>query len=270
MTHTQQVRTGWQRLVGLLRRVTVDQWRAIDDEYLVKPGLDTRTAAVLVVSALSLILIEYLGSRQVFRLYAPPEIKPTGFVLLAEYAWWALWCCIGYLLIPGMVVKWVFREKLTAWGFRVQGFAQHLWIYLALFMVVFPFVVGASFTTAFQMKYPFYNLATRSFIDLFMWEMMYAIQFLALEFFFRGFLLFGTARSLGSTAVFVMAVPYAMIHFGKPAAETCGAILAGITLGTVSLRTRSIYAGVLIHVAVAWSMDTLSLIQKGKLSDLWG
>ena len=262
--------SGWQRFKTLMRKITVEQWQAIDEEYLVKPGLDGRTAAVLVIAALMLILIEYAGSRQIFRAYAPPELKPTGFVLLAEYAWWAGGCVVGYLVIPGLVVKFAFRENLSNWGFRTRGFAQHLWIYAALFGLVFPFVVGASFTTAFQMNYPFYNLATRSLLDLFMWEMMYALQFLALEFFFRGFLLFGTARSLGSAAVFVMAVPYAMIHFNKPVAETCGAILAGITLGTVSLRTRSIYAGVLIHVAVAWSMDTLSLLQKGKLSALWG
>ena len=48
------------------------------------------------------------------------------------------------------------------------------------------------------------------------------------------------------------------------------AVLAGIALGTLALRTRSIYGGVLIHIAVAWSMDLLVLSHKGQLQNLLG
>ncbi len=51
-----------------------------------------------------------------------------------------------------------------------------------------------------------------------------------------------------------------MIHFyGKPFPETIGAIFAGIILGTLAMRTRSIWGGVLIHVGVAMTMDALAL-----------
>jgi hypothetical protein len=56
-----------------------------------------------------------------------------------------------------------------------------------------------------------------------------------------------------------MVVPYCMIHYGKPMAETCGAIFAGLVLGTIAMRTRSIWGGVAIHVCVALSMDGLAL-----------
>ena len=36
---------------------------------------------------------------------------------------------------------------------------------------------------------------------------------------------------MGSHAIFVMVVPYVMIHFGKPMLETVGAIIAGVVLG---------------------------------------
>ena len=88
---------------------------------------------------------------------------------------------------------------------------------------------------------------------------MYALSFVALEFFFRGFLLFTLERALGAYAIFVMIVPYCMIHFHKPVAEVAGAIFAGIVLGTLAMRTRSIWCGVLIHVSVAWTMDLLAL-----------
>jgi membrane protease YdiL (CAAX protease family) len=56
-----------------------------------------------------------------------------------------------------------------------------------------------------------------------------------------------------------MIVPYCMIHYGKPLPETLGAIVAGLVLGTLALRTRSIWGGVLIHIGVALTMDMLAL-----------
>ena len=88
---------------------------------------------------------------------------------------------------------------------------------------------------------------------------MYFAQFFALEMFFRGFWLGALRRSFGSGAIFAMAVPYCMIHFGKPYLEACGAIVAGIALGSLSMKTKSIYQGFLVHITVAALMDWLSL-----------
>ena len=41
--------------------------------------------------------------------------------------------------------------------------------------------------------------------------------------------------------------------------ETLGAIGAGVILGTLAMRTRSIWGGVLIHIGVAVTMDVLAL-----------
>jgi membrane protease YdiL (CAAX protease family) len=94
---------------------------------------------------------------------------------------------------------------------------------------------------------------------------LYAIQFVALEFFFRGFLVHGTRRRLGFYSIFAMTIPYCMIHFGKPMLETFGAIIAGIVLGIMSLRTRSVWLGAGLHITVAWLMDALALWHKGRL-----
>ena len=128
-----------------------------------------------------------------------------------------------------------------------------------MFALIFPVVVIASTTPAFRNTYPFYRMANRSQFDLWTWEAMYAAQFLSLEFFFRGFLLQGLRRALGANAIFVMIVPYCMIHYGKPMPETLGAIFAGLILGTFAMRTKSIWGGVLIHVGVAITMDVLAL-----------
>ena len=122
-----------------------------------------------------------------------------------------------------------------------------------------PAVIIASHTPSFRHTYPFYRLANRSGFDLWAWEALYAAQFVSLEFFFRGFILQGLRRALGSNAIFVMIVPYCMIHYGKPLPETLGAIGAGLILGTLAMRTKSIWGGVLIHIGVAMTMDVLAL-----------
>ena len=52
-----------------------------------------------------------------------------------------------------------------------------------------------------------------------LWELQYGATFFTLEFFFRGYMLFGLRRALGSHAIFVMMVPYCMIHVLKPAPD---------------------------------------------------
>jgi membrane protease YdiL (CAAX protease family) len=57
-----------------------------------------------------------------------------------------------------------------------------------------------------------------------------------------------------------MVVPYCMIHYRKSAAEALAAVVAGLALGLLSMRTRSVMGGVVIHWAVAITAD-LAVIQ---------
>jgi hypothetical protein len=75
-------------------------------------------------------------------------------------------------------------------------------------------------------------------------------------------------RIFGVGAIFSMVVPYCMIHYGKPYLEACGAIVAGTVLGSLSMKTRSIYAGFLVHITVAILMDFLALEHRHALPKL--
>jgi membrane protease YdiL (CAAX protease family) len=50
-----------------------------------------------------------------------------------------------------------------------------------------------------------------------------------------------------------------MLHYHKPAAEAFAAIVAGLVLGEVAYRTRSIAGGVIVHIGVAATMEVLAL-----------
>jgi hypothetical protein len=246
----------------LYRRLFLDTWERIHREAAAEreaaPGFDQRVIIVLVLVALIMVFQEYYGDRPAFEHYLGARFSGSRWRALLSFAWWAGAKVIGYLIVPSLVLR-AMGARLRDYGVGVRGLGRHLWIYAALYVGLLPLVVAASYTRPFLETYPFYKLAGRSWSDFVAWELMYASTFVALEFFYRGFMIFALRRSLGAYAIFVMIVPYCMVHFHKPVAEVCGAIFAGVALGTLALATRSIWCGVLLHISVAWTMDLLAL-----------
>lgn len=139
---------------------------------------------------------------------------------------------------------------------------------LGLFLIMVPFVVFVAFTDSFQSTYPFYQHADRSAFDFIAWSLIYAAQFFALEFFYRGFLIHGLRHRFGVYSILISMIPYVMIHFGKPLPETLGSIVAGIALGAISYHYRSVWPAIALHVSIAFSMDLFSLSAQGRIFGL--
>jgi len=239
-------------------------WREIHEESL-EPGrerkLDFRLLLVMLTVAVSLSLQEFFGDRGTFFRLMPDGFRETvHYAELWSFLWWSGTRVFGFLILPAAVVLFAMPgERLRDYGWNLAGFYRHIGLYLVLYAFVFPLCWLMAHTKDFQRIYPFYRLANRSLFEFVAWELLYAAQFLSLEFFFRGFMLVATKRTLGVHAIWVMVVPYCMIHFGKTFAETMAAIVAGLALGTVALRTKSIWGGVFVHIAVAVTMDLMTV-----------
>jgi membrane protease YdiL (CAAX protease family) len=261
-------------------------WRELDvaahehqRKRLAAGEMEFRPAVLFVICALVLTVQEYYGGREFYDQHIRAWLREKEalnvlfpgqgvgrFVNLKRYgelysyAWWAFNRVFGYVVVPLGLWKIIFRkDSLLDMGLRVKGFWSHAWIYGLCLLVVLPAVFIVAKSPEFNTYYPFYKQTSRSWFDLMVWEAMYFAQFFALEIFFRGFWLNGLRTTLGSGAIFAMCVPYCMIHYGKPYLEACGAVVAGIALGSLAMRTKSIYSGFLVHVTVALSMDLLAL-----------
>lgn len=220
-----------------------------------------RVAVVLVTSALALTLIHF-GQGGLPRWLA--DVSTVEFARLAR---WGVVNVAGYVLIPWLAVRFVLRERFADFGLSTAGLRSGWRPYAWLLGLSVPFVVAASFLPAFQAKYPFYAIGPGEplwpwFI---LWWGLYALQFLGVELFFRGFMVHGLAARFGVGAVFAMVVPYVMIHFTKPLFEALAALVGGTVLGFLSLKTGSIWWGVAVHVAIAALMDVLALVHAGIL-----
>ena len=258
-------------------RATVRQALEDADRQTLPPGrVSPRTRGIVVyaVGALVLIAMAYgvlsvdaqLGMAHALVALAR-ELDPDLGALLDRHVpllrviFWSLGAFTFYVAIPGLVVRRVFGHRLRDYGLNARGFVRHLPLYLGLFLPVAALVFVVAGSADFQAKYPLFK-EYGSTAELLVWEAFYALQFFSLEFFFRGFLIHGVKDRLGVLAVFAMVMPYVMIHFSKPLYETVGAIVAGSVLGLLSLSTRSIAGGVLIHVGIAWSMDLAAILHR--------
>lgn len=262
-----------------------DTWRQLDEEarlYRIEhQERDLRPAACLVIAAVVLTVQEYYGGRQFFQSTLRPELETLyagswkwlqfdTYDELYAYGWWCFARSVGYVIFPLAMWKLLFpRDSLLDMGLRGRGFLSHLWIYGACLAIVVPVMLIVAQQPDFGSYYPFYKQSSRSIFDFMAWEAMYWVQFFSLELFFRGWMVGALRRTLGSSAIFVMAVPYCMIHYGKPYLEAHGAIVAGVVLGSLAMRTRSIYSGFLLHISVAVGMDLLSLYKREALPHIF-
>jgi membrane protease YdiL (CAAX protease family) len=260
----------WDNLVAPLQRVEKDaQIYRMSTE---GKGPDVKLVAVLIMTAVALLLQRYVDVKDFCRWgaqwvkwlnwpFAPG--RDSEFWRLTD---WAIICVTTYFVLPALLLRYGFRESLRDYGVKLGGALAGWPLYVAMFVIMVPLIFWMSRLPRFQETYPFYRLAPEQPLwpIFWCWEALYAMQFISLEFFFRGYLLHSLKHRFGAYAIPVMMVPYCMIHFTKPMPEACASIVAGLVLGYMSLRTRSIWLGAALHITVALSMDFASLWRQGR------
>jgi hypothetical protein len=239
-------------------------------------GLDRRALFALVYTAVGLTCIFYLKSGSYLAAFTTgtrlssigEEAVGSASSNLYGLIWWVFVSVFFYFVVPAMFVVFVQKRRLSEIGLGLSiedGFLKLLALCIAIML---PLVYAMSLTPSFAAKYPFlkiYNGDPYIGPTLLIWELVYFLQFFGLEFFFRGFLVHSLKPTLGIYSILVMTVPYTMIHFQKPMPEAFAAIFAGIFLGWISYKNGTIWLGLVLHCAVALSMDVLALWSKGLL-----
>jgi uncharacterized protein len=253
--------------------------RALDDidraetSYaLERPAALRRVMLVLACVSVSLLVLHYGKFAQNLQLLLGwldagywPRLQASGWLELCGYLWWTLCHLLTFIVLPWLVIRYGFKQSMLDFGWRWNQVSEHWRGYLLLLSPILVFVVLVSFGEDFVNHYPFYRPAGRSWLDFLLWELLYMSQFVFLEFFFRGFMLNALRPAIGANAIWVMCVPYMMIHLPKLALEATGAILFGLFLGILALQSRSIWGGILVHAGVALSMDVAALLRKQEL-----
>ena len=165
------------------------------------------------------------------------------------------------LALPLLAIRrWIDVGRADFYGLTRRGFELRPYA-IMLAVMVLP-LAAVSFLPSFQQTYPVYRPgfveAATGWSRWLTWpvhEMSYALRFVSVEFFFRGFLVLGLARYLGRDAIVPQVVLYAIWHFGKPMPEAVGSVFGGWILAVLALETGSIFGGILIHMGIALLMN---------------
>ena len=155
---------------------------------------------------------------------------------------------ILYLVIPLIIIVIFFRENPKEYGFSLGDWKAGLAITAIGILIMAPVIYYlGSGDPSMQAYYKPYvkGLPWNTFLDLIGWE-----------FLFRGWILFGYARKFGPEALWIQAVPFALMHNGKPEVETMSTIFGGFAFGWVAYRTKSFVWPFLIH----WFIATFIII----------
>lgn len=171
--------------------------------------------------------------------------------MLPIYLWW----------------QWKDKNSFPFYGASFKW--NEVKIFLIILLLFIPIVWIASGTEGFLRAYPVYkdsdindyfHLSKLSTVSIF--EIFYGLDYIAVEFFFRGFMVLGLMAWSGNASIYAMVTVYFLIHFGKPPAEAISSIAGGLLLGIVALKTRSVAGGIIIHLGIAWMMELAAFIQK--------
>ena len=210
------------------------------------PGSPNREFGVtLVVGTLIVAFLWFYQYRWSSRSYEEYIVVTTG----------------ALLFVPLLSILIGMRSTLDTFGLTPGDPKLSLRYGLGMLLLMLPFVWLSSRTSGAMNYYPLFKrfpLAyPLSWSYVLYFELLYGMYLFAWEWFFRGFLFFGLARGVGSWALFAQAVPFWMLHAGKPLPEFYGSLVAGLVLGFVARRTGSFLTGFVVHWTIAVLYDLL-------------
>lgn len=194
--------------------------------------------------------------------------QACGVEALQEIGWlgsehartWAYHGCTALLFgfIPLVLARAMWKKPLASFGVSVGD-----WRFgLAAVAILLPVISAAVLLPAanlhdMQATYPVDQAASDSMSRFLSYAAGRVLLFyVAWEFFFRGFLLFGLRDTLGSTAaVMIQVIPSALWHIGYPTAELYASIVGGVLFGWLALRTGSILWPLILHAGIGLVTD---------------
>jgi membrane protease YdiL (CAAX protease family) len=256
-------------------------WQSIHSFFVEKPGQIIISAFILIMvwgthgrmELLTLVWPDWLGPG------SNPAARP---VLIAGIPWdHELISFVGgfilLVLIPVFLIRFVFKQPLSYYGLGLPPKGR--WTlagltFLVLTLISLPaFWLGAGIPSM-QATYPLYRGFSGDVGQFVVYQLVYLLFFIVIEFVFRGYLLFGLAnimdREVGGDnigyagpyyfhkyALLIQMLSYTAWHLGKPLPELWGTLIWGLAAGAVAYSVRSIWPVILSHWLLNVFMDSL-------------
>lgn len=181
----------------------------------------------------------------------------SGFILL--------------IIIPFLIIKFRFKEKLTQYGLGLGNVKLGLQLLGVVLLISIPIFYFGTFDDDMQNEYPmlYQNLDNEEIKAIFSWssfllyQLIYLLFFFVIEWVFRGYMLFGLHEKFGRYAVLIQMLSYTAWHLPKPTAELLGTPFWGFGVAAVTLRVGSMWYIFIAHWILNMFLDIMILMHKG-------
>lgn len=157
---------------------------------------------------------------------------------------------ILFFLLPMIYIVFVSKKPLQEYGLRIGDWKWGAKTSFIGMILVTPFVYTSSFDPAFLKEYPLSLHSMESSRLFIQWCAFYLLYYIGWEFVFRGFLLHELKNTGFINALFIQTAISTILHIGKPAGETWGALFGGLFMGWLAWRSRSVLWPFLFHAYV--------------------
>jgi membrane protease YdiL (CAAX protease family) len=227
-----------------------------------------KPAVILLYTVIAVSVWYYFCSQSDFRLLRNRHVHPdVWFGSLPLFS-----AAVLFGLIPAVIVRWGFREKLADYGVKIGIVHRTVRSFLLAVPLVTVIAVWTGHNPAFYNVYPLNETLRQSENPpqgvspahptpanstyypvigpgLFLIHSLFYLGYYAgWEFLFRGFIQHGlTARCGLLTAILIQTLASTMLHYGHPPVEVFASIIAGIVWGVIAYRTQSVLSGFLQH-----------------------
>lgn len=219
-------------------------------------GDQFKPTVILFTAPLIMLTWKCFGSTAFFAQRLAPLLGLQGDPTVGAAVYHFGSCFVLFALIPALIVKIVFRERLADYGVRI-GNRVRLVRSVLIFAPCMVLIAYLAYNSpAMRAEYPINRHAGASPGMFGLHAFTYALFYLGWEFYFRGFLQCGLRDKLGAVnALAVQVIASALVHIGKPWSETYGSIIGGILWGVFVYRTRSLLSGLVQHFLLGLSVD---------------
>jgi hypothetical protein len=243
-----------------------------------------RTGQIIGSAFLLLMLWGYHGNLELLKSILPGWVGPgvgigTRAPLIPGVPWdqelISFWGgALLLVVVPILLIKFGFKQNLADYGLGLPPRGRRrlaLLAFVALTLICIPAFLFATRDADMRATYPFYR-PFASIPAFLLYELTYLPFFIAIEFIFRGYLLFGlagvrdqavpalsTAKGVpgvfyfGKYALLIQMLSYTAWHLGKPLPELWGTLFWGLAAGTLAYVVRSIWPVVAAH----WLLNVL-------------
>ncbi len=250
--------------------------------YSIRNFLKERAGIIILSSLILIILWGYHGELELLKYFwdgwsGPGKDLGNRTQIIPGIPWdqelISFWAgCFLLVVIPILIIKFHFKQSLSAYGFGLPPKGRRLlalWSFLTLMAICIPIFWFGTKDAGMQETYPFFRPFSGSW-DFVLYELAYLPFFIAIEFIFRGYLLFGLAGIRddeipdgggGVSGVFyfhryallIQMLSYTAWHLGKPIPELMGTMFWGLAVGALAIVIRSVWPIILSH----WLLNVL-------------